>query len=78
MKKWKKLKKEPNEWAHVITKDMALEIKKLRETGTWRWVAARFSENHPELGVCNGNQIEGMLLCEAAEKVLKIKFSNKD
>ena len=59
-----------NEWNDILTREQALEIKKLRETGTWRWVAGRFAEMYTDLDVCHGNQIEGMLLCQAAAKIL--------
>lgn len=77
MKDWKKRKKYSNEWELVLNRQHALEIKKLRKTGTYRRVARIFAENHPELKICNGNQIEGQLLCDAAAKKLKLKTLDK-
>ncbi len=74
-KKKKAWKKVDEGWESVLTRQQALEIKKLRKRGTWRGVAARFAENHSDLGVCNGNQIDGMLLCEAAAKILNQKWN---
>lgn len=50
--------------------------------GSWRWLASRYSERYnqkiPFLGLgwsCGGNQIDGMLLCEKASKILKINLN---
>jgi hypothetical protein len=55
-----------------MTKELAEEIRILRQNGsTWRMVATRFHEMHPDLKVTSGHQLEGMCLCEEAGKVLK-------
>lgn len=68
-KAWKKV---DEGWADVLTRQQALEIRKIRKRGaTWRRVASFFAEDHPDMNVCNGNQPEGFMLCEAAGKILK-------
>lgn len=61
-----------DDWEAVLTKEEAEEVKHFRvERGcTWRAVASRFAELHPDQEVCAGNQIEGMMLCKAARKIL--------
>lgn len=54
----------------LMTETYALEIKKLRETGTWRFVAQEFCQMHPELHIIGGNQFEGRELCESARAFL--------
>jgi len=55
-----------------MTKILAREIKRLRKGGSsWRMVATRFHEAHPDLPILPGNQIEGICPCEEAAKVLK-------
>ncbi len=55
-----------------MTKEEALIIKKFRveKNGTWRAVARMAAEKWPKKNYCNGNQIEGMILCEEAAKKL--------
>lgn len=48
----------------------ALIIKGIRRNHTWRGVAREAAERWPERGYCNGNQIEGMLLCKVAAETL--------
>ena len=57
-----------------MTKKLAREIKELRKTCTWRMVATRFGENHPEFKVIKGNQLEGIEICNAAQGFLKGKW----
>jgi hypothetical protein len=59
-----------NLYKKVMTKAMALEIKELRGTCSWRMVATRFGERHPDLKVIKGNQPDGMELCNAAQEFL--------
>ena len=54
-----------------LTKKEALQIRKWRKKGTWRWVATQAANEWPERKLCPGNQIEGMFLCEDAAEVLK-------
>jgi hypothetical protein len=66
-----------NLYKKVMTKKMALEIKDLRITKyncSWRMVATKFGDMHPELKILKGNQMEGMELCSAAQDFLKEKW----
>lgn len=63
-----------NLYKKVMTKKMALEIKELRKSCTWRALATKFGENHPELKVIKGNQLEGIELCNAAQDFLKERW----
>ena len=53
-----------------MTKKDARIIKRFRKNGTWRVVAKLAAEEWPERGYCNGNQIEGRMLCQEAALTL--------
>ena len=53
-----------------LSKEDALEIKEFRKSGSWRMVAQKAAKRWPDRGYANGNQIEGMHLCEAAALTL--------
>ncbi len=53
-----------------MSKEDALKIRAFRKNHTWRGVARKAAEYWPERNYCNGNQPEGMLLCEEAAKTL--------
>lgn len=53
-----------------MTKEVALKIREWREKGTWRWVSEKAAKYWPGEGYISGNQIEGMMLCSKAAKIL--------
>ncbi len=67
-----------------MTKFQALFIKYLRVEleGSWRWVAAkydmRYKDNLPFTfeSTIGGNQLEGLKLCDEAQKLLNEKTSD--
>ena len=63
-----------NIYAKVMTKKMAKEVEELKKSSTYRALATKFSEKHPELRVLKGNQLEGIEICNAAEAVLGRKL----
>ena len=66
-----------NLYKKVMTKKLAQEIKDLRINKmncTYRALATRFGEAHPELKVLKGNQLEGIEICNAAQDFLKEKW----
>lgn len=80
---WEKLRQEmapvTESWnAHhdyiqsIMTPELAQEVKRYRIELelTWRMVAGVIADNHPELDLNSGNQIDGMYLCEAASALL--------
>ncbi len=64
-----------------MTADMASDVRQWRcdDDYTWRGVAHSFYEKYPEFcieqGLDSGNQISGMMICEAAQKLLKQETS---
>jgi len=65
-----------------LTKSQALFIAylRIRCNGSWRWVAAKFSERYFEnkpfklTSTVGGNQLEGLVLCNLASNILNIKI----
>ena len=53
-----------------LTKKDALKIRAFRKNGSWRWVAARVSEEMPHIACCSGNQLDGIDLCTVAAEIL--------
>jgi hypothetical protein len=65
------------ETSFQMTEELAREIKGLRlgtperpYQCTWRRLCEIFADNHPELEITRGHQIEGMEICREAGKVL--------
>lgn len=53
-----------------MTQELALEVKRIKLSGTFRTVADEFSKAHPDLPILPGHQTEGIELCKEAGKVL--------
>jgi len=52
-----------------MTREQALQIRGLREHGTWRWVASKVYETMYQ-GIPKGHQIAGENLCRQAATLL--------
>ena len=63
MKSWKK------ELKDILTEEQIKFIIKTRRAGTYRWLAARFAEKYPSVGVNPGNQIDGIQLVDAVKEL---------
>ena len=48
-----------------------MESGSFNKSCTWRTLATKFGDNHPDLKVIKGNQLEGIEICNAAQKFLK-------
>jgi hypothetical protein len=61
----------------VKSKEIAEEIKNYRLNGcTWRKVAEKVADAHPDLGIDSGNQVDGMWLCKEAMLFLGEKYED--
>lgn len=70
-RKHRKNKRKPEIYTDTgMSVEDALIIKDFRKNHTWRGVAREAAERWPDRNYCNGNQIEGMLLCCTAAKTL--------
>ena len=58
-------KKEKERICNILTEEQILFIIEMRNKGTFRYVAERFAEKFPDVGISPGNQIDGMLLVDA-------------
>lgn len=55
----------------IMTKELALEVKELRNRGTWRYVSEELTRRYPNGDFGDGNQLWGMQVCREACEFLE-------